>query len=141
MVIKFQSYDAIHHFLNVQGHSTNRGNATCRQLNELAISVAFNSSTPAAQRRYKTSGRPILLADDKNMHNGISFDTTSLTLNEQDDGLHVQSVAMKLSTDSPLFPGVFDCKLLSPYRAMEWMNVDSLRAKKPAGDLTLWTQM
>ncbi|XP_035828815.1 uncharacterized protein LOC101861622 [Aplysia californica] len=130
--VKLKSYDAIHLFLTGD-RSTGQDDSTCKQLNELAVSIAFDASTPDAKRRYQASNRPIILADDICTDNGFSWSTQPLKLVEKDDGLHVQSVAMKVSTRSILFPGVFYCKLLSPYRAMEWMNVDSLREEAPRG--------
>ena len=94
---------------------------------QLALTVALNASTPDAVRRYKAANRPIIFADDQVFGNGLYWTSTPLHLEENSDGLHVQGVALKTSVTSMLFPGMHYCKVMSPYRAMEWINVDSLR--------------
>ncbi|CAL1546696.1 unnamed protein product [Lymnaea stagnalis] len=147
--IKFKSYEAIQEALGLgpqkalklgpkealkRGpHESVGHNATsCRLLNELAFGAAFSNSTSQAQERYKAHGRPILFEDDVVYSNGFTWTNTPLKMTEDDAGLHVQSIALNIPVHSIIYPGNFYCKLLSPYRAMEWINVDSLRAHKPS---------
>ncbi|GFN76819.1 hypothetical protein PoB_000332500 [Plakobranchus ocellatus] len=100
---------------------------TCRSMNEQALNLALKNSTITAQERYKNRGRPLTFKDDIVYHTGIQWLTAALALDEDDKGLSVQSVALYVPMSSAVFPGMHYCKVLSPYRAMEWINVDSLR--------------
>uniref|UniRef100_A0A2C9L2H0 Alpha/beta hydrolase fold-5 domain-containing protein n=1 Tax=Biomphalaria glabrata TaxID=6526 RepID=A0A2C9L2H0_BIOGL len=128
--VKCKSYEAIQSALNVSASLT-AANTTCRDLNELALNIAYLNSRSEAQQRYKSKGRPLTFQDDVTYKSGFEWAENPLKLVEDDSGLHVQSVALRVSLHSPVFPGDFYCKVISPYRAMEWINVDSLRAHKP----------
>ncbi|GFO10049.1 hypothetical protein PoB_003655400 [Plakobranchus ocellatus] len=101
---------------------------TCRFMNEQALNLALKNSTIAAQERYKSRGRPLTFKDDIVYGTGIKWLAAPLALDEDDKGLSVQSVGRYEPMSSAAFPGMYYyCKVLSPYRAMEWINVDSLR--------------
>ncbi|GFN84838.1 titin [Plakobranchus ocellatus] len=101
--------------------------ATCRFMNEQAVHLALRSSIIAAQERYRKRGRPLTFKDDVVYESESQWLAASLALDEDDKGLSVQSVALYVPMSSAVFPGMYYCKVLSPYRAMEWINVDSLR--------------
>ena len=104
---------------------------TCRNLNEMAYKLALKISTPDAQARYRAQSRQITFKDDIVYGTGLQWSSQPLVIEESDAGLVVQGVALVTSVTSPFFPGMHYCKVLSPYRAMEWINVDSLRTHKP----------
>ena len=100
---------------------------TCKTLNQLALVVALTLSDADAHERYLERGRPIIFEEDNVPWANFLWAPTPLEMWEEKDGLHVRSVAMVTHTSSWRNPGVHYCKVLPPYRAMEWVNVDSLR--------------
>ena len=107
--------------------ASNRGApTTCRSLNELALEIALLNSSPKSRDRYKARGRPIIFERDSVCNFEFMWHMTPLQSWEEEDGLHVQSVSYSTSSDFAQ-DGVNYCKVISPYRAMEWVNVDSLR--------------
>ncbi|GFR86408.1 titin [Elysia marginata] len=95
---------------------------TCRSLNEYALDIALKQSRPSAQYRYKNQGRPIILEDDDKKWFYFQWASKPLVLKEDARGLHVKAITF---TDAKR--GEHFCKVMSPYRAMEWINIDSLR--------------
>ncbi|KAK7098990.1 uncharacterized protein [Littorina saxatilis] len=110
--------------------NTSASNITCKNINQAAFNLALQSSSPVARRRYLDHGRPIFFNDDVLHSTGLGWSTSNLGLQEDDQGLHVTSQALKTRLHEPinLFSGMHYCKGLSPYRAMEWIYVDSLRS-------------
>ena len=139
--VKMKSRDAIKKALNVTLPQflqaieilglDKENNITCKDLNQIAFHLALKNSTTEAQERYTKYGRPITFKDDIVYGTGFQWSTKSMGLEESDHGLLVQGVALVTSIKSLMFPGMHYCKVLSPYRAMEWINVDSLRTHKP----------
>lgn len=103
---------------------------TCRSLNELALDIAWAHSTPKARDRYRARGRPIIFEDDKVYGYEIMWVWAHLNSWEEKDGLHIQAVSLIKSLSAMFNPGVHYCKVISPYRAMEWVNIDSFRPMK-----------
>ena len=93
---------------------------TCKSLNHLALILALCVSSEEARERYLSQGRPIILENDAMRGANILWAPTSLQMWEDRAGLHVRSVALVTSKHHY-------CKVMSPYRAFEWINVDSLR--------------
>lgn len=95
-----------------------------------AFTLALNSSSADAQRRFKAKGRPIIFNDDDNMTTGLQWSSAELGLHEDDHGLRVTSPSLKTSLHEFIeaLSGMHYCTVLAPYRAMEWIYVDSLRA-------------
>ncbi|RUS73106.1 hypothetical protein EGW08_019128, partial [Elysia chlorotica] len=113
-------------------------NITCKDLNQIAFQLALDNSTQEAQERYAQYGRPITFKDDLVYGTGIQWSSTGLIIEESDAGLLVQGVALVTPVSSFLFPGMHYCKVMSPYRAMEWINVDSLRAQKTVNQVEVF---
>ena len=99
---------------------------------QIAVKTALQYSTIDAKRRYQAAKRPIVLEDDINSDDIHWWARQSLGLDERDDGLHIQSVSIHDTQPVSNHSQRFFCKMLSPYRAMEWINVDSLRKHKPS---------
>ena len=95
---------------------------TCRSLNQLAVILALSASTEKARERYLSQGRPIILENDTNKFY-FMWVPSPLDMWENESGLHVSAIS--LINDQYHY-----CKVMSPYRAMEWINVDSLRDYK-----------
>ena len=93
---------------------------TCRSINEYAVEVALKHSSDAARERYLTRGRPIVFEDDANIWFEAMWGVRPMKTWVDDQGLHVRSVAFET-------PGSLYCKVVSPSRVMEWINIDSLR--------------
>ena len=99
---------------------------TCKSLNDLALILALYASSETARERYLTQGRPIVIEEDVMRGANILWAPSPLQMWEDEAGLHVRSIALVTSRDHY-------CKVMSPYRAMEWVNVDSLRPKPLQG--------
>ncbi|RUS71742.1 hypothetical protein EGW08_020495 [Elysia chlorotica] len=93
---------------------------SCEALNQFALTLAIAMSTEKAQERYLARGWPIILEEDAMRWSNALWTPSRLRMWEDIDGLHVRSVAME--TDDAHY-----CKVLSVYRAMEWVNIDSVR--------------
>lgn len=77
-------------------------------------------------------GRQLILEEDMLTSNELAWLVSQLELVELSDGLHVQSqrYEMTYKPSQKDSSGLFYCSLLSPFRAMEWIYVDSLRPMK-----------
>ena len=93
---------------------------TCRDLNEYAFDIAQQHSSLSSKRRFLYEGRQIIFENDTNMWLSPLWAATPLNTWVDERGLHIKSIAFKTSEN--LF-----CKVVSPSRLMEWMNIDSLR--------------
>ena len=129
--IKLKSKDAIWKAVVKQNNSSHLDGPklslkakpnTCKSLNEYALDLALKLSSPAARDRYKAQGRPMIFEDDNVVSFGFLWALTPLKTSEDADGLHVKAIARV----TPAI-GLHYCKVITPYRAMEWINIDSLR--------------
>ncbi|XP_061183326.1 uncharacterized protein LOC133191597 [Saccostrea echinata] len=107
------------------------GNITCKDINQLSILEAFQNSSDVARERFSKRGRQIYLDEDQIVESSVQWQATQLRLSDGSDGLHVSSIKYKLPFDpiQESKSGLFYCALLSPFRAMEWIYVDSMRLK------------
>lgn len=99
---------------------------------QLSVLEAFYNSSSVARERYSRKGRQLILEEDILTSNELAWLVSQLKLVELSDGLHVQSQRYE-TTYKPSqkdSSGFFYCSLLSPFRAMEWIYVDSLRPMK-----------
>ncbi|KAK6191736.1 hypothetical protein SNE40_003342 [Patella caerulea] len=109
---------------------------TCMDINKAAWNQAMKSSSQVAVRRYQSRrGRAMLFAPDVSYGTGFQWVASGLKWEETATSVTVASAALltKVDASPAAFAGMHYCKLLSPYRAMEWIYVDSLRhkAQKP----------
>ncbi|XP_067683462.1 uncharacterized protein [Haliotis asinina] len=103
---------------------------TCKDINEAAFQLALNSSSSVARTRYqKRAVRKFVFKDDIKFSTGIQWVGWNLDLKETANALEVTSASLVTAADAFIssFAGMYYCKLLAPYRAMEWIYVDSLR--------------
>ena len=92
---------------------------TCASLNRFAVYLALGLSSEAAQDRYLSRGRRIIVEEDAMRGANFLWAPSPLQVWQDAAGLHVRSIALATSKEHY-------CKVLSPYRAMEWINIDSL---------------
>lgn len=99
----------------------------CVALNELALNVALNRSTAASRARYSKRGLPVVFEKDIVRPTGFLWATTPFTSWQDNAGLHVRAVRSSVPSTSSRYQGNLFCKVLSPYRALEWVVLDSLK--------------
>lgn len=90
------------------------------------------SSSTAHSRSIKRKSPSITFNDDVISDSILSWATSSLGLEYGDNGaLTVTSYAFVVGPDEQRgkMAGTYHCKLISPYRAMEWFYIDSLKRK------------
>nr|KAG5698630.1 hypothetical protein BaRGS_003144 [Batillaria attramentaria] len=128
VAVKMKSFLAIQNATKIM-NPDDGGNLTCKDFNQEAINQVMQFASPVAKQRYQTRGRTISLEDDVNCTSIDQWTTSSLELKETDSDLKVTSsgVVTSLHEADPTLSGMHYCKLLSTYRIMEWMYVDSLR--------------
>ncbi|XP_053384572.1 uncharacterized protein LOC123535953 [Mercenaria mercenaria] len=106
-------------------------NLTCRDLNKIIYQVALNASSALAHNRSIERRSPsITFNDDVISDSLLNWSVDSLDLQYGVNGsLKVTSYAYVVDPDDPSgkMAGTRHCKLLSPYRAMEWFYIDSLK--------------
>ena len=140
--VKLKSKNAIWDAITAQGNGTQvdgpltslKGEpATCKSLNELALEVALNHSTKEARDRYKTRGKSIILEDDLSFSNRLLWAVSALDTWKNGQSLYVKSMAYSTPVTGSWNPGMLYCKLITPYRVMEWINIDSLKMTSKMG--------
>ncbi|GFS10627.1 hypothetical protein ElyMa_004814000 [Elysia marginata] len=111
----------------VFGSSDQEKPPSCKFLNELALETALNASTDNARDRYYLRGRPIIFEEDIVAASDKEWVSTPLKTWEDKEGFHVQAVALITPITSDNEGGVHHCRLMAPFRALEWIIIDSLR--------------
>ena len=99
---------------------------------QAAFTLAYSKSSPTAQKRYSSRGRPIKFSDDVVITSGLKWNFATLHLTYNMTGLFVTATKHHQNVSSiSKNTGHDDCTLLSPFRAMEWIYIDSLKYTKP----------
>ena len=104
---------------------------SCAELNMVSLDLAKSAASPAALERMTARGRNLTFGADKDQTWGLGFwELTSLQWTELDER-NVELTGSRLWSEPgfPLYPGEHYCDLLSPYRALEWIYIESLRHK------------
>jgi len=103
---------------------------TCGELNRLTLDYALTLASTTAVDRMVTKGRNLSFGPDNDYIWGIGLWELSggLKWNIIDDQ-NVELVGSRLWSKPgfPLYPGEHYCDLLSPYRALEWIYIESIR--------------
>ncbi|XP_070568933.1 uncharacterized protein [Ptychodera flava] len=112
---------------------------SCQEINKHAFDWALMTSSQQARDRYHDRGKPMVFQPDFMAQNGSQWLQRNLTFVETTNGTtEVTSSALVSDPDFPMkkFAGMHYCKLLSPYRAMEWIYTDSLRDKHEDAEMS-----
>ena len=87
-----------------------------------SFAQALSATPNGTHVRYKLRGQPVNFFADGNVSSEIEWLAKRLTLEYTNEGLNVTSIAYRDASS-----GKFYCKLLSPYRALEFIYLDSMR--------------
>lgn len=112
-------------------HTTDEEGNRCADINQHAIDWALTKASPAALDNYNTYGIKMVVGDDKGPYNeGPLWIWTYMSYNVDDakTTMTVQSPMMRTPLDYPISSaaGFHYCKVLSPFRVLEHMYIDSL---------------
>lgn len=101
----------------------------CRDMNNEVLEWAYAQADKTAKNLYDTIGQKLVEVTDKEQPNGGLWIYQDLEWNESADKSEMDnvSVALILPEDEliPIFKSMHYCKMLSPFRALEWIYVDS----------------
>jgi len=103
---------------------------TCAELNMKTMDYALSLASQTALDRMNLKGRSLIFGEDiVYAWGGIAWEYSGgLKWELKDDNSVVLSSARLTSEPNfPLFPGEHYCDLLSPYRALEWIYIESIR--------------
>lgn len=100
----------------------------CQRINQAAIDWALKTASKAARSNFNNKGEPIIPVADTLQLNGGFWIDDHLKMNDTGSEYDISGVGCPISNDNfvEMFQGMHYCKLLSPFRAMEWIYVDSL---------------
>ncbi|XP_076100074.1 uncharacterized protein LOC143069366 [Mytilus galloprovincialis] len=106
--------------------------ASCKEVNQNAYELAFAKSSPIAKERYTSRGRRIVFNEDVSVSSQFQWIKSQLDLNYNQTGLFVTATRFHTDMSQPTksYSGQSDCTLISPFRAMEWIYIDSLKYTK-----------
>ncbi|XP_060075580.1 uncharacterized protein LOC132555248 [Ylistrum balloti] len=124
---EMKSRDAIKAFLPNETYMAN--NESCNLINEAALQYALGQASPLAVSRFGKRGRPVVSEQDVVLPSVQTWLLQELLYEDDQDGVHVtsESYQVKYDPSKASTTGLYFCKLLAPYRAMEWIYVDGLR--------------
>jgi len=103
----------------------------CADINKVALQWALDHASPKAVERYNKLGKKLVIGDDLGPYNeGPLWIWTYLSYEDNKDKTEttIRAPMMRTPTDYPISAaaGFHYCKLLSPFRAIEWIYIDSL---------------
>jgi len=118
---------------NPDFHTTDEVGDRCADINQEAINYAYSKLSPEAKKRYDTYGQKLTVGPDQGPYNaGPLWIWTDMKYEDNADQtvLTLKSAMMRTPTDYGIqaAAGFHYCKVLSPFRAFEWMQVDGLKA-------------
>ena len=119
--IQFHSGVQNPNFLQLDGSSSNK----CQQINKMALQWALSKADPTTLARYNRLGNKLTMGNDIEAGNTLSWIKSKL--NFETNGTATQTVVSSSFVSSKTY-GTHYCKILSPYRALEWIYIDSLYA-------------
>ncbi|KAK3258049.1 hypothetical protein CYMTET_32889 [Cymbomonas tetramitiformis] len=108
----------------------------CKSINQASYDWALSSASPAAKAKFSSVGEPYVFVDDVVAKIGVTgpeWIKDAMVYKRTSSGMTVQSWTFKTeNTNHGHVPyivtaGYHYCKILSPFRAMEWITVDGLR--------------
>ena len=116
---------------NPDFHTLDEEGNRCADINKEALQWALDYASPKALERYNKFGKKLVIGDDEGPFNaGPLWIWRYLSYADNKDKTEtlVQAPMMRTPTDYPVSAarGFHYCKLLSPFRALEWIYIDSL---------------
>jgi len=112
-------------------HETDEVGNRCGDINQQSLEWALSHASPKAVDRYNKLGKKLVIGDDLGPYNeGPLWIWTYLDYkdNKAKTETTISSPMMRTPTTYPIHAasGFHYCKLLSPFRAIEWIYIDSL---------------
>ena len=128
---KLVSADRVAQQLNVTGAYPQKAPPVpCSRMNAAAVDKAMGlleASWPAGVSRYARRGLNFTFADDSATFAGPQWVfLSSLSFKASSVGVTVSSPRLYSSITSKIYPGNFYCKVLSPAKALEWVQSKGL---------------
>jgi len=128
---KLMSADRIAQQLNVAGQFPQKiPPVPCSRVNAAAVERAMNllgAYWPAGVTRFARRGLNFTFADDSSTFAGPQWVfLSSLSFKPSSTGVTVSSPRLYSSITSKIYPGNFYCKVLSPAKALEWIQSKGL---------------
>ena len=118
---------------NADYNKLDRKLTECKDMNSEVFDWAYAHASQKAKSLYDSLGEKLVQQTDKEQPNGGLWIIQDLQWNEAADKSETDnvSVALILPEDEliPIFKSMHYCKLLSPFRALEWIYVDSQYAR------------
>jgi hypothetical protein len=102
----------------------------CGDINQAAVNWALNSASTAALNNYNKYGTKMVIGKDLGPYNAGPlwiWNPMKYRLNDDKTEVVIESVMMRTPLDYFLkaAAGYHYCKVLSPFKAIEWLYVDS----------------
>lgn len=100
----------------------------CESINMEVMDWAMANAHTTALQNYDTYGEKLVMGGDHNAINGGTWIYAPLQYNKQDDGtMQIVSIVLPLPDTEivDIFKSMHYCKMISPFRALEWIYVDS----------------
>jgi len=130
MKTKFKSADSIYQLANMP---TTGKFKQCGDLNKISYNLALSMASRDAIQRMNKKGRTLVFGPDVASNwIGVPWeDSGYLTWTEENIAPNGQvtltSTHLESDTGFPLYGGMHYCDILSPYRALEWIYIESVR--------------
>jgi len=103
----------------------------CKKINQASLDLGLSMVSAEALARYNKLGKKLVMGDDEGPYNAGPlwiWDYMKYTDNEDKTQTLVNAPYMATPTDywEPQVQGFHYCKVLSPYKVVEWVYVDAL---------------
>jgi len=126
-------------------HDLDESGNNCAEINDASIQWAYSQLSENAKANYDKYGVKLVTGDDMGPYNeGPLWIWTLMNYTKSDDGTQmvVKSPMMRTSTSYPVHSarGFHYCKVLSPFKAMEWMYLDGLYDNNGINSQSLFLQ-
>lgn len=150
MQVKLISGDVIHAMAGILGDGDPDSTtfidymSTCQEINQMSLDWAEARANADALRRYKQHGKKLSVGKDYQF--GI-FGHTYLQFEDNSDKSETLVRSPVMNVEQGPMSHVTFCKLLSPFRALEWIYIDSqydhncYECDGAAEEESLWTRM
>ena len=112
-------------------HETDEVGNRCGEINQASLDWALANAGSKAKAKYESLGKKLVIGDDMGPYNaGPLWIWKNLDWSDNDDKTEttLRSPMMRTPADYKIGAAAnfHYCKLLSPFRAMEWIYIDSL---------------